>query len=147
VAAKSKADSQQPRPSNDQEARSESVRNFAIEAARLAASTRCRNVVLLDVRTISPVTDYMIIATGTSPRQMRTVLDETAEFGEARGYAPMSHSGYDGESWMLLDFVDVILHVLGDEARVYYDLDNLWGDARRVDWQTGMPQPAASPSM
>ena len=125
-----------------QQERAESIRAFAIEAARLAANTRCRNVVLLDVRSLSPVTDYMIVATGTSPRQMRTVLDDEEEFGTPRGFAPISRSGYEGENWMLLDFVDVIVHVFSEEARVFYDLDNLWGDAKRVDWQAGMAQAA-----
>ena len=119
------------------------MREFAIDAARLAANTRCRNVVLLDVRSLSPVTDYMIIATGTSTRQMRTVVDEVEEMGAPRGFSSMSRSGYEGESWVLLDFVDMIIHVMNDDARVYYDLDNLWGEAKRVDWQTGMPQPKA----
>ena len=124
-----------------QEERADAVREFAIEVARLAANTRCRNVVLLDVRDVSPVTDYMIVATGTSPRQMRTVVDESEELGGPKGFTPIARSGYEGESWILLDFVDVVIHVQSDDARVYYDLDNLWGDARRVDWQAGMPQP------
>ena len=127
-----------------QEDRNESARAFSIEAARLAANTRCRNVVLLDVRRLSPVTDYMIVATGTSPRQMRTVAEEIAEMGGPRGFAPISQSGLEGESWILMDCVDVLVHIFSDEARIFYDMDNLWGDAKRVDWQSGMPQPAVT---
>ena len=79
--------------------------------------------------------DYFVIATGTSPRQMRTVVDEVAEFGEGRSYAALSQSGTDGESWMLTDFVDVVVHVFNQESRMYYDLDGLWGDAKRVKWE------------
>ncbi len=115
--------------------RTEASRKFAIDVARLAANTRCHNVVILDVTGISPVTDYFVIATGTSPRQMRSVCDEAGEFGDGHDYRPLSQCGTDGESWMLIDFVDVVLHVFSQEARMFYDLDGLWGDGKKVEWQ------------
>ena len=57
------------------------------------------------------------------------------ELAETHGYRALSRSGCDGESWMLLDLVDVVVHVFSDAARQFYDLDNLWGDARRVEWE------------
>ena len=115
--------------------RTEAARAFAIDAARLAANTRCHDVNVLDVRGLCPVADYFVIATGTSARQMRTVIDELHELGESKSYSPLARSGYEGESWMLLDCVDVLVHVFSDMARLYYDLDGLWGDAKRVQWQ------------
>ena len=115
--------------------RTEAAKAFAIEAARLAANTRCHDVTVLDVRGLCPVADFFVIATGTSARQMRTVMDELKELGEAKNYSPLARSGYEGESWMLLDCVDVLVHVFSDMARLYYDLDGLWGDAKRVQWQ------------
>jgi ribosome-associated protein len=97
--------------------------------------------VILDVSGLSPVTDFFVLATGTSPRQMRTVMDEVAELGEKQGFAGLTTSGYEGESWMLIDCIDVIVHVFSSDARQFYDLDNLWGDAKRVEWQ---PTPPAS---
>lgn len=117
------------------------ARQFAIEAARLAFNTRCSNVVLLDVSGLSPVTDFFIIATGTSPRQMRTVADEVGELGKKSDFAPFSTSGYEGESWILVDCIDIVLHIFNTESRQFYDLDNLWGDAPRIDWQQGMTPP------
>jgi ribosome-associated protein len=114
---------------------SRAARNFAIEAARMAFNTRATNVVLLDVSRISPVTDYFIIATGTSARQMRSVCEEITELGGPSGFTPLSTSGTDGEHWMLVDFVDVVVHVFSQEARQYYDLEALWGDAVKIDWQ------------
>ncbi len=111
----------------------EETRRFAIEAARVAANTRCHNVVVLDVSNLSPVTDFFVIASGTSARQMRTVVEDIEELGLSRGSRGLARSGLEGETWMLLDFVDVIVHVFNDSARAFYDLDNLWGDARRVD--------------
>lgn len=121
--------------------RGEQSRAFAVEAARLAQNTRCHSVVVLDVRGLSPVTDYFVIATGTSARQMRSVADDLVEFGEKNGYSPTSVSGTDGESWILVDFVDVIFHLFSNDARLYYDLENLWGDAQRVELE---PAPAPS---
>lgn len=127
------------RPSANQEAgsgeRLPSAREFAIAAARLAANTRCSNVVVLELGGLSPVCDFFVLATGTSARQMRTVADELAELGEKQNFAPIGISGYEGESWILVDCVDVVTHVFTNETRAYYDLDNLWGDAKRVEWQ------------
>ena len=111
------------------------AKQFAIDAARMLADTRCHNVVVLDVTGISPVTDFFVIATGTSPRQMRTACDAVEEMGEPMGYAPLARAGEDSESWMLLDCVHVVVHVFSQDARMYYDLDGLWGDARRVKWE------------
>ena len=72
---------------------------------------------------------------------MRTVGDEIQELAEPKGYTALTRSGYDGEQWMLYDFVDVIVHVFNDESRRFYDLENLWGDARRVDWRDGQATP------
>jgi ribosome-associated protein len=96
---------------------------------------------VLDVRGLSPVTDYYVVATGTSARQMRTVMDDLEELGNAKGYAPISRSGYEGETWLLCDMVDVVVHVFNQDSRQFYDLDNLWGDANRVEWKPeGQPQ-------
>jgi len=116
------------------------TRQFAVEVARMAASTRCHEVVVLDVRGLSPVTDFFVLASGTSARQMRTVAQDVEELAGARDYRPISSHGYEGETWILIDCVDVIVHVFNDDARRFYDLDNLWGDAPRVEWR----EPAAA---
>ncbi|MGE5607659.1 MAG: ribosome silencing factor [Bacillota bacterium] len=126
-------------------ARVETARAFAIDAARLAANTRCHQVVVLDVRELSPVADFFVLATGTSKRQMGSVCDDIEELGQPRTFTPISRAGYGGDTWILLDFVDVIVHLFSDEARQFYDLDNLWGDAKLVDWQTGAPAVPVKP--
>lgn len=92
-------------------------------------------MVVLDVSGLSPVTDFFVLATGTSPIQMRTVVEQVVEMGEGEAMRPLSASGFESESWILVDFVDVVVHVFSDEARGFYDLDSLWGDAKRVEWQ------------
>jgi ribosome-associated protein len=106
-----------------------------IALARLASETRCHDVVVLDVRGLSPVTDYFVIATGASPRQMGTVVRQAAELGKSIGFAPMGASGREGENWFLIDFVHVVLHVFSAEGRLFYDLESLWGDAPKVKWE------------
>lgn len=112
-----------------------SARDFAIAAARMAADTRCVDVAVLDVTKISPITDYLVIATGTSARQMRSVCDDIEDMAKPQGYKALTRAGHDGETWILVDFVNVVVHVFSAEARGYYDLDNLWGDGEKVDWK------------
>ena len=122
----------------------EAARQFAVEAARLLADTRCNSIAVLDVSHVSPVTDFMVIATGTSPRQMKTAADDLEEMAGPRDFRALSRAGDGGANWTCIDFVDVVVHLFGAEARLYYDLDALWGDARQVQWQPpGTPQSAA----
>jgi ribosome-associated protein len=114
---------------------SDKARELAIALARTAAESRCTNVVVLDVSHVSPITDYFIIATGTSARQMRTVADDCSETAEGQGYKAFSTAGYDSSGWICADFIDAILHVFTDESRAFYDLDNLWADAKPVEWE------------
>jgi ribosome-associated protein len=113
----------------------DTARQFAIDAARLAAHTHCHNIAVLDVRGLSPITDFFVIATGTSARQMRSVADEIEELGQPRKFTALHRTGYEGENWILTDFVDVVLHIFNQDSRSYYDLDGLWGDAPRVEWE------------
>jgi ribosome-associated protein len=101
----------------------------------MLADTRCHNVAVLDVSGLSPVTDFMVLATGTSPRQMRSAVDDVDEMAEPLGHRALARSDDGAGNWMLMDFVDVVVHVFSQEARSYYDLDGLWGDAQRVEWE------------
>jgi ribosome-associated protein len=117
------------------------ARAFAIEAARHFAATRCQNVVVMDMAGLSPVTDYLVIGTGTSPRQMRSVCDQLEDLAAPKGHVKLSRTGDDSGAWIVIDFVDVVCHVFSPESRGYYDLDNLWGDAKRVEWQAPSTTP------
>ncbi len=110
------------------------ARQFAIQTARLAAEHQAGDVVILDVRGISPVTDYYVIGSGTSERQMRAVFDAIREYARTINERPFGLAGYDTATWMLLDYVDVVIHLFAPKYREYYDLELLWGDAPRVEW-------------
>ena len=105
---------------------------LALTAAKLAAERHCTNIVVLDLRDISPATDYFMIATGTSNRQMRSVADEICQAARDQGQQRFGRAGYDQARWILLDFVDVVIHIFDAEYRDYYDLELLWGDAERL---------------
>ena len=109
------------------------ARGFAIAAAKVAAERHCANITVLDLRGKSPATDFFVIATGTSDRQMRTVADEISEVGRGCGFNRFGSAGYEQSKWILLDFIDVVVHIFDNEYRNYYDLDLLWGDAKRIN--------------
>lgn len=118
---------------------------FAIAAAEAAANTRCQNVVVMDLRGRSPVTEFFVIATGTSARQMRTVADEVQDLGKNLNYKAWQKSGYESARWILVDFVHVVVHVFDPDSRAFYDLEILWGDAPRIDWRAALGLPPATP--
>ena len=105
---------------------------FAAAAARLADARHCSDIVVLDLRGMSPATDYFVIATGTSDRQMRTVADEISQEAREHGLKRFGRAGYEQGRWILLDFVDVVIHIFDREYRQYYDLELLWGDAEKL---------------
>jgi ribosome-associated protein len=108
------------------------AKDFALEVAKVAQERHCQDVVVLDLQDISPATDYFVIATGTSDRQMRTVCDEISEVARNNSFERFGRAGYEQASWILLDFVDVVVHVFSTDYRNYYDLELLWGDAQRL---------------
>lgn len=112
----------------------DNAREFALAAAKVAEDRHCTDITVLDLRGTSPATDYFMIATGISDRQMRTVADEISDAGREMGFARFGRAGYDQGRWILLDFVNVVVHLFDSEYREYYDLELLWGDAEKIDY-------------
>ena len=119
--------------------------------ARTCAENRCRAVAVLDLRGLSPVTDFFVVATGSSPRQMRAVADRCIDAGKELKEKPFgvegteTVEGAEANRWVLVDYVDVVVHVFTDDSRAYYDLELLWGDAPRIDWRRGWKPRAEEP--
>jgi ribosome-associated protein len=111
------------------------ARALAVEAARIADDNNAQDVVVLDLRGLSPVTDYFVICTGTSRPQMRAVAEKVANYGRSIGQNTYREAGVDGGQWAVLDFVDVVVHVFGPVHRQYYDLELIWGSAPKVRWR------------
>ncbi|MEM9065728.1 MAG: ribosome silencing factor [Planctomycetota bacterium] len=115
-------------------ARDESAQGFAIEAARTLEDAKCEDIVVLDIRALSDVTDFVVIGTGTSDRQMRSAIEDVREAGERMGHGAYRSSEDERAVWLLADFVNVVVHLFEPNTRTYYDLEMLWGDADRVVW-------------
>ena len=110
------------------------ARQFALEIARIADDYKAENVVALDLREISAVMDYTVICTGSSDRQMRAVADQMIDYAKRMGQKPYGMAGRDAGRWVVIDFVDVVVHIFSQADRVYYDLELLWGDGPHLDW-------------
>lgn len=108
--------------------------DLAREAARLTLTKRAEDVVILDLRALDGVCDFFVIATGHSEIQVRAIADAVEEgLRESRRLKPWHSEGFEARRWILLDYVDVVVHVFHARAREYYLLDKLWGDAARED--------------
>jgi ribosome-associated protein len=121
------------------------LRDFAVEAARLLEDRHCEDVVLLDVRGLSHVCDYVLLGSGTSDRQMRAVTDELQDLGKEHGQTCFRCSEDAGRTWIVSDFIDLVAHLFEPSQRAYYDLESLWADAPAVEWRReGVPGDGAS---
>lgn len=110
-------------------------RELAIAAARAAASKNAQGVVVLDVADLIVITDHFVIASGATDRQVRTIAEEIERSLREAGVKPVRREGEREARWVLLDFVDVVIHVFRREEREYYGLERLWRDAPVVAWE------------
>lgn len=118
------------------------ARDFALKAAVSLWSDKCENIALLDLRGLSPVTDFFVIATGTSSRQMRASGEHLKDVAAETSMSLHRHNLRENDAdWVLLDFVDVVVHIFDERARLFYDLEMLWGDAKRVTWRNEVELP------
>ena len=107
-------------------------KDLALQAAKIADERHCTDIVVLDLKDKSPATDYFVIATGTSGQQIRSIADEIAKIAKKNGSPLFGRAGYEQGKWVLLDFVNVVVHLFDEEYRDYYDLEMLWGDAKKL---------------
>jgi ribosome-associated protein len=101
-------------------------------AARAAADKKARDVVVLDVTELLGITDYFLICSGTSERQVRTISEEIVKQLKQHACPPLRREGEREGRWTLLDYEDFVVHVFQQDDREYYDLERLWKDAPRV---------------
>jgi ribosome-associated protein len=119
-------------------------RDVAVAAARAAADKQASEIVILDVHETIVITDYFVICTAGTQRQIRTVIDAVEDALRGLGVKPTRREGEPEAGWWLLDYIDVVVHVFGTEERAYYDLERLWSDAPRVRWEPEGNADAAS---
>lgn len=110
-------------------------RKLAKAAAQLAEDRHCRDIVVLEVASFSPVARHFVIATGTSEQQLRSIGHELIDLAKEMGFNAFGRAGLHQGRWVVLDFVDVVVHLFDEEFRRFYDLEMLWGDAPKVRWR------------
>jgi ribosome-associated protein len=103
--------------------------------ARVAAENKGRDVLVLDMRRITPIYDFIILATGSSRRQMHAIAEEVDDAMRDVGDHRIGIEGYEASRWIVQDYGDIMVHVFDPEMREYYALEELWADAPRVDWE------------
>jgi ribosome-associated protein len=108
------------------------VRDLVRVAARAAEEKKAKDVKAIDIRGLSGVTDYMVIATGSSDTNVRAIAEGVREKLLEKGERPFSVEGVQEGSWVLLDYVDFVVHVFHHEKRLYFGLEELWADAKPV---------------
>lgn len=109
------------------------LRRQVSEAIRACQEKKAEEITILELEKGSGAfTDYFVLCSGTNPRQIQAISDEVEERLEKAGLRPTHVEGYKLAEWVLLDYVDFVVHVFSEKARKYYALERLWNSARRL---------------
>ena len=122
-------------------------KQLALICRELADNKKAENIVVMDVREVSSVTDYFVVASGTSEPHLRAITEEiTDKLRSEHQLRPRAVDGTLQTAWVVLDYFDVIVHVMRVDVRQRYDLEGLWGDAPRITAEPPLPaKPARKP--
>ena len=118
-------------------------KTLAIEIAKILDKKKAVDVRVLKVESLTVLTDYFVIASGTSTTQVGALADEVEYELSQSGIEPHTTEGFDSKNWVLLDYSSVIVHVFVPNTRTYYDLEHLWADATVVPASEWMPDEGA----
>jgi ribosome-associated protein len=121
---------------NTGESALDQVRGWARVAARAAAAKGGEDTIILEVGKVLAITESFVITSGRNHRQVATIAEEVeAQLKEAAGIRPLRVEGKAQAEWVLIDYGDFVVHAFLDETRHYYDLERLWSDAPRIEWE------------
>ena len=110
------------------------LQNEMIEKiVRTLDSKRAEDIQAIEIKDLTILADYFIIASGSNRNQLQALSDEVEERLGRKGYPPKQIEGYEGASWILLDFGDIIVHLFDQENRIFYDLERIWRDGKQID--------------
>src|SRR5580700_7427822 len=119
-------------------------KKLALLCRKLAENKKAENIVILDVRKLSSVTDYFVIASGGNEPHLRAIMNEITDgLWEDSQVRPRRVEGGASDPWQVLDFFDVIVHIMRADVREKYNLESLWGDAPRAGVKRAVKRPAA----
>jgi ribosome-associated protein len=108
---------------------------LAKQIAKIASDHKADDIMVLDLRKLTSFTDYFIISSGSSDRQVQAIAMAIRSGIKEKGRTPLSDEGVQGGRWALLDYGDVVTHVFYQEEREYYQLESLWHDAPRIEFK------------
>ncbi len=111
------------------------AQDLAVQCAHLAEQLKAREVLVLDMRGLTSLYDFLVIATGTGKRLIHAVAEEIDDLMKAKGEVRLGREGYEACKWIVQDYGAVVVHLFDSVSRGYYGLEELWADAPRVDWQ------------
>jgi ribosome-associated protein len=112
--------------------------------ARIADDNRGKDILVLDLRQTTPLVDFFVIVTAISRRQGRAMASEIDQAMKKLGEAKLGFEGSEEGRWTLIDYGDFVVHVFSAENRAYYALEEIWGDAPKLDWQDPLPERTAT---
>ena len=91
------------------------------------------DIKVIDISEVSPISDYFILASGSNRNQVQAMADSVEEKMHKAGFSLKQVEGYDGANWILMDFVDIVVHIFDRESRNFYDLERIWKDGKLVE--------------
>ncbi|MDP2181442.1 MAG: ribosome silencing factor [Actinomycetota bacterium] len=121
-------------------------KDYALLAAEAASDKKAADIVAIDVAELLVVTDYFVICTGNNDRQVRTIADEVESKLKQAGLPAIGIEGREEGKWLLLDFVDVVVHVFQPAERDFYRLEKLWGEAKSLELPESVTGPVPIPA-
>lgn len=110
-------------------------RQLAVRCAKICDEMKAENVVVLDVRKLTVITDFFIVASTRGDRQSRAIAEEISRDAKDHGLRELGREGADEAKWILQDLGSVILHLFVEDQRSFYDIESLWADAPQVSWK------------
>lgn len=108
-------------------------REMAKAACHALSEKKAEDIRIIEISEISPLADYFIIATGTNTNQIQAMVDAVDESLEKAGYHAKQIEGNRNSSWILMDYSDIIVHIFSREDRLFYDLERIWTDGKRIE--------------
>jgi ribosome-associated protein len=114
-------------------------------AAKAADDKKAHDLVAMDITEIASFANHFLLCTGDSSRQMQAIADEIEAKLKAIGIRPSHVEGYQNAEWILMDYLDLVIHIFSKDARIYYDLERLWRDGKKLDVGQLLQEKASKP--
>jgi len=108
---------------------------LAIKFAKLADKKKADDIIILNLKKITFITDYFIVATGMNKKHNQAIAMDLIEQAKALGVAKLGLQGYEEGNWVLVDFGWVVIHLLNEQLREFYNLESIWGGATKINWK------------